>query len=266
MRHLLATGCALLALAGCAKLDYTGAKSPADEAVAVVNGKKISKNTFEYFLQATTGKPAAEATDEQKQEALQGLIRGVLIADEAERTGVAAKPETRAILELSRLNVLQQAFATGAPPTDEELRAEYDAQLKALDMTEYHARHILVDNEQLAGQIIAQLQKGARFEALARQHSKDPSGATGGDLGWFTANRMVPEFSAAVKTLKPGETTAAPVQTQFGWHVVRLEETRAVEAPPFDGVKERLVQIVQANKFRSLVEGLEAKAKIEKSL
>ncbi|MFM1887514.1 MAG: hypothetical protein RL026_2671 [Pseudomonadota bacterium] len=266
MRTLLVTSFVALALAGCAKLDYTGEKAPADEPVAIVNGKKISRNTFDFYLQGALGKPAAEATEEERKQALDSLIRGELVAADAERSGVARQPETRAILELSRLQVLQQASMAGAEPTDEELRAEYDTQVKSLGGLEYRARHILVDDQALATQITAQLKQGARFEDLARRHSKDPSGATGGDLGWFTANRMVPEFSAAVQALKPGETTAAPVQTQYGWHVVRVEETRALQPPPFEQVRDRLVQMVQSNKFRTKVEALEAKASIEKRL
>lgn len=272
MKYAIIPACALLAFtAGCAK-QATPPASKASDDVAVVNGTGIGRNVFDYYVQGVSGKPAAEATAEQKAQLLDNLIRGELVAADAEKTGLATQPETRAILELARLNVLQQAssqaFLKDRKPTDEELRKEYDEQVAAMPKTEYHARHILVATEQFAQKLIGQLEKGANFEELARKESMDPSKQNGGDLGWFTAtpDKMLQPISEAVIGLTKGGYTKKPVQTQYGWHVIRLEDTRAMAAPPFDGVKDRLVQIVEAKKFKAHTDELLKAAKIEKKL
>jgi peptidyl-prolyl cis-trans isomerase C len=174
------------------------------------------------------------------------------------------------MLELARLNVLEQAvqdrYLKDRQPTDQELRAEYETQLAAMPKTEYHARHILVSTEPFAQKLIEKLDKGEKFDALAKAESMDASKNNGGDLGWFTPARMVPEFAGAVMALKPGEYTHKPVQTQYGWHVIQLLETREVTPPPFDQVRQRLVQVVQAKKFRLYQDELLRNAKVEKFL
>jgi peptidyl-prolyl cis-trans isomerase C len=260
----------LLTVTGCEKLKSSSATPAAGAAVAVVNGKSISRNTFDYYVQGVTGKPASEATDEQKAQLLDNLIRGELIATQAEKSEVGQAPETQAVLELTRLNALQQAasaaYLKDRKPTDEEMKAEYDQQISSLPASEYHARHILVANEEFAKKLIEQLDKGARFEDLAKKESMDPSKANGGDLGWFTPDRMVPAFAAAVTGLAKGAYTKTPVQTQYGWHVIRLEETRAMTPPTLDSVKDRLSQIVAAKKFKAYADELAKTAHIEKKL
>ena len=271
---LLWTGAAslvvLLTVSGCEKLKSTSATPTTGAPVAVVNGKSISRNTFDYYVQGVTGKPASEATDEQKAQLLDNLIRGELIATQAEKSEVGQAPETQAVLELSRLNALQQAasaaYLKDRKPTDEEMKAEYDQQISSLPASEYHARHILVANEEFAKKLIEQLDKGARFEDVAKKESMDPSKANGGDLGWFTPDRMVPAFAAAVTGLAKGTYTKTPVQTQYGWHIIRLEETRAMSPPTLDSVKDRLSQIVAAKKFKAYADELAKTARIEKKL
>jgi peptidyl-prolyl cis-trans isomerase C len=270
MKYAIIPACVLLAFtAGCAKQGTPNDKEGGGD-VAVVNGVAISRNTFDYYVQGVSGKPATEATAEQKVQLLDNLIRGELVAADAEKTGVAKQSETRAILELARLNVLQQAssqaYLKDRKPTDEELKKEYDAQVAAMPKTEYHARHILVATEQFAKKLVEQLDKGAKFEDLAKKESMDPSKENGGDLGWFTPDRMVAPFSQAVVGLTKGAYTKTPVQTQYGWHVIRLDETRDVAPPPFDSVKDRLVQIVEAKKFKAYTDDLAKAAKIEKKL
>ena len=140
------------------------------------------------------------------------------------------------MVELSRLNVLQQAvsekYLKDKKATEQELRAEYETQVAAMPRLEYHARHILVATEQFADKLVAELDKGAKFEDLAKRESMDSSKDNGGDLGWFTPDRMVKPFADAVVALKPGEFTHTPVQTQFGWHVIKLEETRDLRRRP----------------------------------
>lgn len=269
--RILAVVAAALLAAAC----KPGANAPATGAaadskpVATVNGKAIARDLFNTYAKGVSGKETAELTEEQRGQILDNLIRAELIATQAEKDGVAAKPETAAMLKLSRLNILQQEmmqkFLADKAPTDQELRAEYETQVGALAKQEYHARHILVATEDFAKRLIAQLDKGAKFEQLAQRESIDSSKENGGDLGWFTPDRMVPPFAAAVVALKKGEYTKAPVQTQYGWHVIRLDDVRDVQPPPFDSVKERLVQIVQAKKFKAYADELMKAAKVAKT-
>jgi peptidyl-prolyl cis-trans isomerase C len=131
---------------------------------------------------------------------------------------------------------------------------------------EYHARHILVDDKAKADAITKELQAGGDFAKLAEKNSKDPSGKNGGDLGWFTLDTMVKPFSDAVSVLEPGQMTQLPVQSQFGWHVIKLEESRAGAAPSFDEVKDRVKMLVQRKKLQTYLEELRKNAKIEKKI
>jgi peptidyl-prolyl cis-trans isomerase C len=133
-----------------------------------------------------------------------------------------------------------------------------------MDKTEYHARHILVATKEKAEQLIKKLKGGAKFEDVAKAESTDNSKTSGGDLGWFTATRMVKPFADAVKTLKKGETTPEPVQTQYGWHIIQLEETREVTPPPFDQVKAQVTKSVIQKKLVAYVEDMKKTAKIDK--
>jgi peptidyl-prolyl cis-trans isomerase C len=131
---------------------------------------------------------------------------------------------------------------------------------------EYHARHILVATEPFAEKIIERLEKGEDFADLAKAESMDSSRTNGGDLGWFTPDHMVKSFADAVVALKPGEYTHKPVHTQYGWHVIQLVAVRDVTPPPFDSVRQRLIQIVESKEFTAYVDGLEKNAKIERKL
>lgn len=271
MKYLKLSLLTLVALvAACGKLGTSADKGAAAADVAVVDGVPISRNTFEYYVKGVSGKPVTEASSEQKAQLLDNLIRGEVIANDAQKSGIAAQPETQAILELARLNVLQQAasqaYLKDRKATEQELRTEYETQVAALAKTEYHARHILVATEQFAQKLISQLDKGAKFEELAKKESMDPSKENGGDLGWFTPDRMVPPFAKAVVGLGKGEYTKTPVQTQYGWHIIRLDDTRDVAPPAFDSVKDRLVQIVEAKKFKAHADELAKTAKIDKKL
>jgi peptidyl-prolyl cis-trans isomerase C len=152
-------------------------------------------------------------------------------------------------------------------PTEQELRAEYETQVATLPHTEYRARHILVATEAFAKKLIEQLDKdkGASFADLAKKESMDSSKDNGGDLGWFTPDRMDKAFSDAVVALKPGEFTHSPVQTQFGWHIIKLEDSRELAAPPYDSVRQRLEQIVSTKKFKAYADDLTKNAKVDKT-
>jgi peptidyl-prolyl cis-trans isomerase C len=259
----------LAALAACQPKTAGTALNDNSPAVATVNGVPITRSFWDFYIKGITGgKSPADLTAEQRGQALDNLIRARVVADQATKEGLDRSGDTAYMLELARLNVLQQAveerYLKGREPTEQELRAEYETQLAAMPKTEYHARHILVASEASAQKIIERLNKGEKFEALAKSESLDSSKSNGGDLGWFTPGRMVPEFAGAVMALKPGEYTHNPVQTQYGWHVIQLLETRDTTPPPFDQVRQRLVQVVQAKKFRLYQDELMRAAKVEK--
>jgi peptidyl-prolyl cis-trans isomerase C len=238
--------------------------------VATVDGSSISRDFYEFYIKGISGKSSAELTPEQRNLALDNLIRARLVAEEAAKEGLDKSSDTAALLELSHLNVLQQAvsdrYLKDRKASEQELRAEYETQLGSTPRQEYHARHILVATEPFAEKIVARLEKGEKFDELAKRESMDPSKSSGGDLGWFTPDRMVPEFSGAVIALKPGEYTHKPVQTQFGWHVIQLIDTRELTPPPFEQVRQRLEQIVQNKKFRGYTDELMKNAKIQRFL
>jgi len=259
----------LAALAACQPRTTGTAASDSSPAVATVNGAPITRNFYDFYIKGITGgKSAADLTAEQRGIALDNLIRAQVVAEQASKDGLDKSGDTAYMLELARLNVLQQAvqerYLKDRQPTEQELRAEYETQLAAMPKTEFHARHILVATEAYAQKIIERLDKGEKFDALAKSESMDSSKNNGGDLGWFTPGRMVPEFAGAVMALKPGEYTRKPVQTQYGWHVIQLLETREVTPPPFDQVRQRLVQVVEAKKFRLYQDELLRNAKVEK--
>lgn len=263
----------LLALAAVAACQPKSAGPVSDNSppVATVNGAPISRNFYDFYIKGITGgKSPADITPEQRDLALDNLIRAQIVAEQAVKDGLDKSGDSAYMLELARLNVLQQAvqdrYLKDRQPTEQELRAEYETQLAAMPKTEYHARHILVATEPFAQKIIERLDKGEKFDVLAKSESMDSSKNNGGDLGWFTPGRMVPEFAGAVMALKPGEYTHKPIQTQYGWHVIQLLETREVTPPPFEQVRQRLLQVVQAKKFRQYQDELLRNAKVEKFL
>ncbi|MBS0577656.1 MAG: peptidylprolyl isomerase [Proteobacteria bacterium] len=274
MNHsrLLVIAVALAALAACQPKTSATAAAAGDTSppVATVNGTPISRDLYEFYIKGITGKSSADLTPQQRTAALDNLIRGRLTGEQAVKDGLDKSGDTAFLLALTRLNVLEQAesdrYLKDKQATDEELHKEYDAQIGAMPKLEYHARNIVVSTEAFAQSIIGQLEKGAKFEDVAKKESMDPAAKNNaGDLGWFTPERMIPELSAAVLTLKPGEYTHTPIKTQYGWHVVQLVETRDLTPPSFDQVKQRLVQVVQAKKFRSYQDELMRTAKIEKT-
>jgi peptidyl-prolyl cis-trans isomerase C len=249
-----------------------GAKksSSADAAVATVNGVPITRTIFEYYVKANTGKSTADFTPEQRSQILDNLIRGELLSQQALKSGLDKTSDAASQLSLSRLQVLGEAEAAAylkdKPPTDAQVHAEYDVQVAQMPKTQYHARHILVATQGEAQVIIDQLNGGASFEDLAKTKSIDSTKDQGGDLGWFAPSTMVQPFAVAVTALKKGETTATPVQTPFGWHVIQLLDTRDETPPTFDSVKQRLQQFVQQKKIRAYQDELFSGATVKKTM
>jgi len=254
--------------AGDAAKPVAGTPAAKTTTVATVNGQAISSETFDVFLQAVTGKPAAQAPAEQKAQMLDQLINMTLAAQAADKEGLQNGPEVKARISLLTTQILAEAatekYIKSHPVSPAEVKAEYDAAVAHLPM-EYKAQHILVDSKEKAEAIIKQLDAGADFAKLAAQDSKDPSGKNGGDLGWFGLQTMVKPFADAVAALKKGETTQQPVQTQYGWHVIRLEDTRTPTAPAFDDVKSQVEQMAQRKKLQAYLDELRKTAKIQKT-
>ena len=272
--RILALG-TLLVLSACSKnaadKPAEAPATPAKPPLVTVNGKAISQELFEDYVKAVAGKPSAELSPEDREQIKENLVRVELIAQQAEKDGLTKDPEIANRLELSRLNLLQQAAAQkylkDRTPSEADLRAEFESQLAATPMVEYHARHILLASEENAQKVIQQLQGGADFAKLAKTLSGDKgSAAKGGDLDWFAPGAMVKPFADAVAGLKPNEITKTPVQTQFGWHVIQLLGTRDRTPPTFDAVKDQINQILLTRKFKAYSDEMVKSAKIEPPL
>jgi len=266
---------AMAVLAACGKTQQTAAPASADKPaappVATVNGTPISRTEFDIYVKGLLQGKQQELTADQKNQVLDEMISMELLSEQADKEGLPKDPDTEAQLQVLRLRVLadaaSQKYLKGQEPTDAELHAEYETAVASMDKTEYHARHILVSNKDQADQIIKKLKGGAKFEDLAKSQSMDTgSKANGGELGWFTTSHMVKPFGDAVKGLKKGEITPEPVQTQYGYHVIQLEDTRDAAPPPFDQVKSQLANAVMRKKLQAYVADLKKNAKIDKML
>jgi peptidyl-prolyl cis-trans isomerase C len=238
--------------------------------VATINGKEMSGELFDVFIDAVTNGQPDTLTEEQKSQALDQLISMWLAAEVSEKDGLANDPEVQARLGLLRLQVLAEAstskHAEENPVTDEEVRAEFDTQVAGMPK-EYKARHILVDDEAEAVEITAELDAGADFAKLAKAKSKDKGSAEkGGDLGWFSPQTMVAPFAEAVVVLEEGAMTTAPVQSDFGWHIILLEDVREPEAPDFEQVKPQVESLVRRKHLQEYLDELRAGADIQKKI
>jgi peptidyl-prolyl cis-trans isomerase C len=266
---ILLTACSKGQQAAAPAAPPAGDKTAAAPPVATVNGTPISRAVYDIYMKSLLqGKPNTDLTPEQKSQILDDLIKIQLIAAQGEKDGVQNDPEVAARMQIVKMRIEADAesqnYLKDKVPTDAELHAEYDAQIATMDKTEYHARHILVPTKELAEQLIKKIQGGAKFEEVAKANSTDGSKTNGGDLGWFTLARMVKPFGDAVKGLKKGEITTQPVQTQFGWHIIKLEDTREVTPPPFDQVKAQLNNGVLQKKLQAYVDDLKKTAVIDK--
>ena len=234
---------------------------------AIVNGKPVPKARLDVLAQqlAAAGRPVSPEMQPQLREE---VISREVFMQEAKKQGLDATDDYKNQLELAREAILiRQLFTNYAkknPVADADAQAEYDKFVAANGGKEYKVRHILVETEDQAKKIIADLKKGAKFDEIAKKESKDPgSGAKGGDLDWANPSSFVPEFSEAMIKLKKGETTTAPVKSQFGWHVIRVDDIRQAQLPKFEEVKPQIVQQLQQQKLQKYQEELRAKAKVE---
>ncbi|MFN9744983.1 MAG: peptidylprolyl isomerase [Betaproteobacteria bacterium] len=235
--------------------------------IAIVNGKPVPKARMEtLLLQATRSGQAV--TPEMEKQARDQLVLREIFAQEAEKRGIGASREFRAQMELARQSLLiRELFEDHKrknPITDAAAKAEYDKFKAQATGTEYRARHILVEQEAEAKALIAQIKAGASFEELAKKNSKDPgSGANGGDLDFAKPDSYVPEFGQAMVRLQKGQMTDAPVKSQFGWHIIRLEETREAPFPAFAEVKDQVKQRLEQMQAQAFQEEMRKRAKTD---
>jgi peptidyl-prolyl cis-trans isomerase C len=235
--------------------------------VAIVNGKPVPKERVD-MLAAQLAKAGRPVGPEMQGQLKDEVIAREIFLQEAQKRGLDATDDYKAQMELARQTILiRELFADYQkknPVTDADIKAEYDKFAAANGGKEYKARHILVENEDQAKKIIAELKKGAKFEDIAKKQSKDPgSGANGGDLDWATASSYVPEFAQAMTKLKKGEMTQVPVKSQFGWHIIRVDDIRDAQLPKMEDVKPQITQQLQQQKLAQFQESLRKSAKVE---
>ena len=224
------------------------------------SGVEIDPNVFNIYLESVTQQPASQATAAQIEQVRSQLTDLYLLSNQPRADELRENPRIKAQIELQTRAMLAQAVATDFlsqnQATEEELQALYDEQIGGSSPMEFKARHILVETQSEAIDIIAQLDDGADFVELAKEKSTGPSGPSGGDLGWFPPDRMVAEFSQAVQAMENGEHSETPVQTQFGWHVILREDSRESVPPPFESVRDTLKQQVEGRKLQEYIESL----------
>lgn len=257
----------ILAIAGQVHAQTAVDAGDANKPVAVVNGVAIPAIYAEFLRNSRTarGQPAEALTDANIREA---LVVAELLAQEAQRTGMDKNPRISALIEFQRKELLGRALLEEHlrknPISEEAVRAEYDKAKARAGDREYRVRHILVPSEKEARDIIARIKtRKAKFEDLAKRHSQDPSAGNGGDLGWVAPAALVSEFAEAMTKLKKGQLGNDPVQTRFGWHIIRLDDVRDLQFPSYEDARGRIVQQLQQLAVRNYVRDLSSKAKVE---
>ena len=231
-----------------------------------VNGVAVSQNLADVFMDEQKSKGAPDSP-ELRNAVREELIRRELLVQEAKKTGLLKKPDIVAQADAARQAVYIRAYVQDYvkkhPTSDAQLKADYEKIKSQLGNTEYKARHILVAGEDEAKAIIANLKKGGKFEELAKQSIDPGSKNNGGDLGWASSGNFVKPFSEAMTALGKGKYTETPVKSEFGYHVIMLEDSRPLTVPSFDELKPRLLQQAQSQQIAKMIEGLRSKAKVE---
>jgi len=256
----------IVTLAAAAALSLLSTVAAAQN-VAIVNGKPVPSSRVDMLADqlAKSGRPV---NDEVKAQIKEEVIVREVFMQEAQKRGLAANADVKAQMELARQTILIRElfadFQKKNPVTDADVKAEYEKFAAANAGKEYKASHILVEKEEEAQAIIADVKKGAKFEELAKKLSKDPgSGSKGGDLDWANPKGYVPEFSDAMVKLEKGQMTDSPVKSQFGWHVIRIDDVREAKLPTLDELAPQIKQQVGQQKLSKFQEDLRAKASIK---
>ena len=264
----------LTALTGCNAAETTAKQdtkvssaAASSKPVAVVNGIAIPQSQYNLLKQdrIQQGQPDNEQTAAALRDS---LINAQILAQQATKMGLDKDPSMQTRLDLLKTEMLAKAFLANYvkthPISEADLKAQYDKVKAQMGSKEYEVSHILVDNEAEAKKIIAELNsKKAKFEDLAKKYSKDSSAAKGGLIGWAAPGNLVKEFSDAMVQLKKGEYTKTPVHTQFGWHVIRVDNIRDLKLPPFNEVKDQLRGQMEQEMIKKEIADMRASAKVE---
>lgn len=239
----------------------------ANKVIATINGTNITEGTLLRYADQR-GLPPEMPKEQQRNILIEELINRELIYQNAVSIGVDKTPAIQEEVDYQRINIIASSMLNRSSDrfavSDADLKKEFEARKEELGGKEFKARHILLETEADAKAVIAALDKGADFAKLAGEKSKGPSAVSGGDLGWFQPAQMVKPFSEAAAKLKKGKYTTAPVQTQFGWHVILLEDTRAVNPPKFEDIKEQIRVGLQNKMIEDYIGKLRKAAKIER--
>lgn len=257
-----------LLIAGNAGIAQAGISATTEDnspVLATVNGKPITQQMYSMYASKRSGgrpgtpPPSAETL-------INDMIKLEIVAQDAQTQGLDQRADVKTQLEWLKRTTLAsisiQDFITANPVTEADMKKAYDEQIANTGGEEYHARHILVNSKDDAEAIIKQLDEGADFAELAKEKSTGPTGKQGGDLGWFTADRMVKPFGDALMKMKKGSYSKTPVETQFGQHVIYLEDTRELSPPSFDQVKPQLQRMMQGQKVEAYIHDLKGKASV----
>lgn len=238
-----------------------------DTVVATVDGKPVTEADLALAESDLDPQFAQIPAAQRRAAALSAIIEIRLLAASAEAAGLASGDDFRRRMEFLRERALHSAFVdtrVASRLTDEAVRARYDEEIASRPASnEIRARHILVDTREEAEAIIRELEAGGDFEAIARERSKDGAGAQGGDLGYFGPGQMVPEFEKAAFALEVGQFSREPVQTQFGFHVIRVDDRRAVLPPPFDQVRDQVRSMLLREIYFAAVKEIRSNARVE---
>jgi peptidyl-prolyl cis-trans isomerase C len=262
MKYIVATFLTLIL----ANNAFSAPAKSGDRVLVTINGYDIKESHFIAYLDQR-GKRSNLKSKEAQMSLLNKLANTVLIAQSVNEKEMVKKPEVKAALEMARMRVLAdmqiKADIGSKPILDAELKKLYKEKFSQANLKEYNAAHIMVKEKKQAENVIKQLNSGKKFADLVKKYSVDASKDKAGDLGWFGPGQVAKPFSDAVAKLKKGAYTRTPIQTQFGWHVVRLLDTRSNSAPPMEEVKANLVNLVRQKQLNSYLDALRAKSKIQ---
>ena len=237
-----------------ALLIAAGVSTVQAETVLTINGADIDSVVIDMYVENRTQKPASQVSAAERETLIAEVTDIYLLTTQPHVEELMNTPTVKAQMEIQKRGIMAQVVATDFvarnQATDEEILGEYATQIELAPPLQFKASHILVETQAAAIDLIAQLDAGANFQELAKTNSTGPSGPNGGDLGWFSPNQMVKPFSDAVAELADGEYTKEPVQTQFGWHVIIRDESRASEPPTLESVRDGIKQRIEQKKLQ----------------
>ncbi|NEX16902.1 MAG: peptidylprolyl isomerase [Halochromatium sp.] len=268
MKHRFISA-SLLAVAMVAPACAQDAQEVDETLIATVNGQPYQLDLFRAYYGELLAQRNGQDSPQLQEQAFNEFMNIVVASQAGEKRNLAENPEVQTALALQRMMVLSaaalQSIGAETDPTEAELKEVYDEFVKQSERTEYKARHILLDDKEKAQALIEQLNaaKGEGFETLAEENSLGPTAEKGGDLGWFDSRRMVKPFADAVAEMEPGSYSKQPVQTQFGWHIIKLEETRTAEPPSFEQAKPQLEGVLRQRQVAEALTELRNNAEVQ---